>query len=73
MNMPEINQKNFRALLPAKIAGVIEKISTEKRISSKEALLFFYSSNVYRELEIEETKRWWESPAQLYRDLQQEF
>ncbi|MGL4593862.1 MAG: DUF3791 domain-containing protein, partial [Thermoguttaceae bacterium] len=47
-----ITQKNFRALLPGKIADVVEKIRLEKNISSKEALLFFYSSEVYRELEI---------------------
>ncbi|MGL4944040.1 MAG: hypothetical protein ACRC46_12715 [Thermoguttaceae bacterium] len=67
--MPEITQKNFRALLPCKIAAVVEKIRDEKKLSSKEALLVFYDSDVYRELEIEETKCWWESPAQLYRDL----
>lgn len=69
MNTPEITQQNFLALLPMKIADVIEKISREKGISSKEALLVFYASDVYRELEIEATKCWWESPAQLYRDF----
>ncbi|MDR1899529.1 MAG: hypothetical protein LBQ55_05940 [Treponema sp.] len=66
--MTDITQENFRLLLPGKIAAIVEKRREERHCSSKEALLAFYRSALYRELENEQTKRWWESPAQLYRD-----
>jgi hypothetical protein len=66
--MTDINQENFRMLLPGKIAAVVEKRKEERSCSSKEALLDFYHSSLYRELENEATKRWWESPEHLYRD-----
>jgi hypothetical protein len=66
--MTDINQENFRLLLPGKIAALVERRREERRCSPKEALLDFYCSGLYRELENEETKRWWESPAQLYQD-----
>jgi hypothetical protein len=62
------SQKNFRLLLPGKIAAIIKMRCEERHCSSKEALPAFYRSSLYHELENEETKRWWESPAQLYRD-----
>ncbi len=68
MSMPEITQKNFRILLPGKIAAVVEKVAAHKKCSGKEALLAFYQSNLYRQLENEKTKCWWESPEQLYQD-----
>ncbi|MDR1923188.1 MAG: hypothetical protein LBQ66_02345 [Planctomycetaceae bacterium] len=71
MNLPEITQQNFRILLPGKIAAVVEKIQEAKNCSDKAALLEFYNSELYQELEIEATKRWWESPAQLYSELRQ--
>jgi hypothetical protein len=66
VNLPEITQQNFRVLLPGKIAAVVAKICESRKCSAQTALLEFYKSEIYRELEIEETKRWWESPAQLY-------
>jgi hypothetical protein len=66
MTIPEITQENFRLLLPGKIAAIVEKRREEQHCSSKEALLAFYSSKLYHELENEKTKRWWESPSQLY-------
>ncbi|MDR0338630.1 MAG: hypothetical protein LBI18_16280 [Planctomycetaceae bacterium] len=67
--LPEITQQNFRALLPAKIAAIVAKICEAKKCSAKNAILEFYQSEIYRELEIEETKYWWKSPAQLYFEL----
>jgi hypothetical protein len=66
--MTDITQENFRMLLPGKIAAIVEKRRAERGGSPKEALLAFYRSSLYRELENEATKRWWESPAQLYSD-----
>jgi hypothetical protein len=69
VNLSEITQQNFRVLLPGKIAQIVVKICQSRRCSAKTAILEFYNSKLYRELEIEETKRWWESPAQLYSEL----
>jgi hypothetical protein len=69
MNLPEITQQNFRVLLPSKIAAVIVKICESRQCSAKTAILEFYQSEIYKELEIEETKYWWKSPAQLYSEL----
>ncbi|MDR0876503.1 MAG: hypothetical protein LBN21_00505 [Treponema sp.] len=66
MITPEITQENFRLLLPGKIAAIVEKRKQESHCSSKEAVLSFYRSDLYQELENEKTKRWWESPVQLY-------
>ena len=70
--MPEITQKNFRGLLPGKISAVVMLLAEELKCSPKEALLEFYSSPTYRELEQESSKRWWESPRQLYDDFLRE-
>jgi hypothetical protein len=68
MTPPEITQENFRLLLPGKIAAIVEMRREEMHCTAKEALLEFYRSPLYHELENEKTKRWWESPAQLYAD-----
>ena len=64
------SEKAFRAILPGKIALVCERIADECGVSPMEALARFYASPTYAELEIESTKRWWESPAELFRDWQ---
>jgi hypothetical protein len=68
MTLQEITQENVRLLLPGKIAAIVEKARVDRHCTSKEALLSFYQSELYRELENEKTKRWWESPSQLYAD-----
>jgi hypothetical protein len=73
MTLPEITQENFRLLLPGKIAVIVEKRMEEQLCTAKEALLSFYHSKLYRELENEKTKRWWESPAQLYADWTEDY
>jgi hypothetical protein len=67
-----ITQDNFRLLLPGKIAKAAKMIDDERHCGQKEALLAFYRSALYRELEVEATKRWWESALQLYRDWREE-
>jgi hypothetical protein len=68
---PKITQENFRILLPGKIAVIIDQICEAKGCSIKTALLDFYNSKLYSELEIEKTKRWWQSPMQLFNELQE--
>ena len=64
--MQEINQQNLRLLIPGKAAGVAGLISKNTGMPLKEALLLFYRSSLYKQLEREETKVWHYSPAQLY-------
>ncbi len=64
--MQEINQKNVRLLIPNKAAAIAIKIAQEENLSLKEALLKFYHSKIYEQLENESTKMWHYSPAQLW-------
>jgi hypothetical protein len=70
LTFPEITQENFRSLLPGKIAALAVIEQRASGVSPKDALLRVYRSALYRELEREATKRWWESPEQLYADFQ---
>ena len=67
--MTQVTQENLRSILPGKIARTIMLISEEEKSSIKNALLKFYKSSVYKELEIEQTKRWWQSSLQLFEDF----
>lgn len=71
--MAEIAQKNFRSLLPVKEANVIMKIKQSENLTLKEAYEKFFSSEIYRELEREETKRWWHSAEQIFEDGRNEI
>ena len=66
--MTDVTQENLRSILPAKESRVIIKIMKAEQITLKEAYLSFFTSKVYEELEHEETKRWWQSSAQLFED-----
>ena len=70
--MTVVNQNNLRTILPGKIAQTVSLIAEEKKCSPKDALLQFYSSNVYKNLEIESTKYWWLSSYQLFEDVLRE-
>ena len=62
----EINQGNVRLLIPGKAARMATLIAAERHISPKAALLAFYRSKTYRELERESSKYWRYSPEQLF-------
>lgn len=64
--MGEINQSNVHLLLPWKVAGVAELWAKELGVSQMEALMRFYRTSFYRDLEDESTKLWHYSPEQLY-------
>jgi hypothetical protein len=66
--IPEITQDNFRLLLPGKIARAVKQIAEQSHKQPLDVLADFYLSNLYKELEREGTKLWWESPLQLCRD-----
>ena len=69
MKLPRITQENVRMLLPAKIAHTVTMIAENRQLSSLDALLCFYQSRCYANLEREATKYWWMSPLQLYREF----
>ena len=62
----EITQGNVRLLIPGKAARMATLIAARRRISLKAALLAFYRSKTYRELERESSKYWHYSPEQLF-------
>ncbi len=62
----EITQENVRLLIPGKAARVAMLIAAKRRISPQKALLAFYRSRIYRELERESSKYWHCSPEQLF-------
>ena len=67
--MTQVTQKNLRSILPGKIARTALLISETQKCPIKEALLDFYKSPVYKQLEVEQTKRWWQSPMELFEDF----
>ena len=62
----EITQENVRLLIPGKAARMATLIAAHRHISPKAALLAFYRSKIYRELERESSKYWHYSPEQLF-------
>ncbi len=64
--MGEVNQGNVHLLLPWKVAGVAELWARDIHVTPLEALMRFYSTKFYRQLEDESSKLWCYSPNQLY-------
>ena len=62
----EITQNNVRLLIPGKAARMATLIAARRKITPKAALLAFYRSKAYRELERESSKYWHYSPEQLF-------
>ena len=62
----EITQENVRLLIPGKAAKIATLIAARRHITPKAALLAFYRSKTYRELERESSKYWHYSPEQLF-------
>ena len=62
----QITQANVRLLIPGKAAKIATLIAARRHITPKAALLAFYRSKTYRELERESSKYWHYSPEQLF-------
>lgn len=71
--IPEINQSNVHIFIPFKVGVISDLIAKEQGISIQEALLQFYASKTYDNLENEETKTWYYSPWQLYEIYKEEL
>ncbi|GHT12032.1 hypothetical protein FACS1894170_06350 [Planctomycetales bacterium] len=63
-----LDPKLFRLLIHHKAAAVAAMLAESEHILPLDALRKFYLSQTYQQLEDEETKTWWESPAQIYAD-----
>ncbi|MBR1809126.1 MAG: hypothetical protein IJ776_07040 [Paludibacteraceae bacterium] len=67
--MIEITQDNLYLLLPFKVSRVADMLCEDEHISTIEAIRRVYSSDMYKQLEQESTKRWHEGPVSLYQSL----
>jgi hypothetical protein len=67
-----MNQAQFEAILPLKVESVVKELIQQKEISLYDALLYLYSSQLYRLLEKESTKVWYYSPKMLVDLLEEE-
>ncbi len=67
--MTAITQDNLYLLLPSKVSRIAEMLVEDTNISIVEAIRRIYHSDMYRDLEKEETKFWHEGPVALYQDL----
>lgn len=65
MNLSVTND-NVHLLLPGKIASVSAMYADDHGCSIMDAMLLFYSSDTYKQLQIEETKLWHLGPVALY-------
>lgn len=70
--LPEVTQQNVHLFIPRKVAYVTAKMQQDDQVLAKQALLSFYNSRTYAQLENEHTKRWQDNPKQLYSDFRQE-
>jgi len=72
MAIPTITQENVHLFIPFKVAKVTEMLARNKSINWEDALLEFYNSKVYKILEREETKLWYEGATYLYLAFEKE-
>lgn len=63
-----VSQENIRSIIPAKAARVAFLRAKKARISPLQALIDFYASPIYKDLENESTKVWWQSPEEIEQD-----
>lgn len=61
-----MEKAKFAAILPFICADLANVIFTEENISEEEAISNLYASDLYAQLEIEETKLWQYSTPMLY-------
>lgn len=68
MNL-NITQDNLYLLLPSKISWLAMLMVEDKGVSITEAIETLYKSDLYKQLEKEETKLWHLGPVALYETL----
>ena len=61
-----MDKRKFDAIFPIITAHFVDRILTENNLTEDEAIAQLYSSQLYSELENEETKLWQYSIEKLY-------
>ena len=72
MMIGEINQGNLYLLLPSKVSWLAGMIQKHKHLSLVDAIKEVYKSNLYKQMEQEDTKMWNLGPVDLYNELTDE-
>ena len=67
--MTKITQDNLYLLLPFKVSWLADMLCADEHISVIDAIRKVYASDMYKQLEKENTKRWHEGPVSLYQIL----
>ena len=67
--MTDITQDNLYLLLPSKVSWIAGMLSEDTGASVVDALRRVYNSELYRKLEVEDTKLWHEGPIALYEEI----
>ena len=67
--MTKVTQDNLYLLLPSKVSWLADMLCKDKHISIIEAMRQIYTSDMYKQLEKESTKRWHEGPVSLYQNM----
>jgi hypothetical protein len=70
--MTDITQDNLYLLLPSKVSWMAGMLSEDTGASVVEAVRRIYYSDLYRKLEVENTKLWHEGPVALYAEMSTE-
>lgn len=69
MMIGEINQQNLYLLLPSKVSRLATMIQNQKHISLIEAIKKVYASDLYKQMEREDSKLWHLGPVDLYNEM----
>lgn len=67
--MTDVTQENLYLLLPSKVSCVAYMLSKDTNMNLLDAIRTIYDSEMYRKLEIEETKLWHDGPVALYEEM----
>jgi hypothetical protein len=68
-----MDKEKLSAMLWTVIPEVIQLVMDNRKLSNEEAIKLFYNSEVYKMLEIEESKLWHFSANMLYTLLEEEL
>lgn len=66
-----VTQDNLYLFLPSKVSRMAEYLSEDKGCSIVEAVKSIYASDIYRQLEQENTKLWHHAPVALYSEYKE--
>lgn len=64
-----LTQDNLYLLLPGKVLAIAEMYARHHNVSTLDAMRKVYASDMYQQLEQENTKRWHEGPVSLYQNI----